>query len=75
MATPAVTPVLLPGMDGSGELFADFIAALGDAVVPVVVPYSSDGANPGRSGSQAFPCFPCSSSLVTGGASMAAPAA
>lgn len=38
----AFTLVLLPGMDGSGELFADFIAALGDAVVPLVVAYPPD---------------------------------
>ncbi len=41
-ATGAHTLVLLPGMDGSGALFADFIAALGDAVAPVVVSYPPD---------------------------------
>ncbi|WP_426106816.1 alpha/beta fold hydrolase [Massilia sp. TSP1-1-2] len=39
MTRPALTLVLLPGMDGSGELFAAFIAALADAVVPLVVSY------------------------------------
>lgn len=38
----AHTLVLLPGMDGSGALFVDFIAALGDAVAPVVVSYPPD---------------------------------
>jgi pimeloyl-ACP methyl ester carboxylesterase len=31
--------VLLPGMDGSGTLFAPFIAELGPSLVPVVVAY------------------------------------
>ncbi len=34
-----VAIVLLPGMDGSGDLFADFCAALGEEVRPVVVSY------------------------------------
>ena len=42
MATPAVTLVLLPGMDGSGALFADFIAALGDGIAPLVLSYPPD---------------------------------
>jgi pimeloyl-[acyl-carrier protein] methyl ester esterase len=33
------TVVLLPGMDGSGALFAGFIAALGDQVATIVVSY------------------------------------
>lgn len=31
--------VLLPGMDGTGSLFSDFVAALGELVKPVVVDY------------------------------------
>ena len=42
MKTPAATLVLLPGMDGGGELFAAFIAALGDAVPTLVVSYPPD---------------------------------
>ncbi len=38
-ARPLVTLVLLPGMDGTGTLFAPFIAALGDRVRTVVVRY------------------------------------
>ena len=34
-----VTIVLLPGMDGTGMLFANFVAALGDAATTVVVSY------------------------------------
>lgn len=44
MTQPAITLVLLPGMDGSGALFADFIRALGDSVVPQVVSYPVDQA-------------------------------
>jgi pimeloyl-[acyl-carrier protein] methyl ester esterase len=36
--------VLLPGMDGSGLLFDDFIAALGGAVRPQVIAYPADRA-------------------------------
>jgi pimeloyl-ACP methyl ester carboxylesterase len=32
--------VLLPGMDGTGELFAPFISALPDSISPVVVSFS-----------------------------------
>jgi pimeloyl-[acyl-carrier protein] methyl ester esterase len=39
---PALTLVLLPGMDGTGELFADFVDALGDAALPLVVAYPPD---------------------------------
>jgi hypothetical protein len=39
MTRPAITLVLLPGMDGTGELFADFVTAVGDAAVPLVVRY------------------------------------
>jgi pimeloyl-[acyl-carrier protein] methyl ester esterase len=39
MASARLALVLLPGMDGSGELFAGFIAALGDAVAPIMVSY------------------------------------
>jgi pimeloyl-[acyl-carrier protein] methyl ester esterase len=42
MTAPAL--VLLPGMDGSGDLFAGFVAALGAAVVPLVVSYPPDQA-------------------------------
>jgi pimeloyl-[acyl-carrier protein] methyl ester esterase len=34
--------VLLPGMDGSGDLFAGFIAALGDRITPLVLSYPAD---------------------------------
>ncbi len=34
-----VTIVLLPGLDGTGQLFADFIAALGSAVEVIVAAY------------------------------------
>ena len=47
MTQPALALVLLPGMDGSGELFAAFIAALGragDSVVPIVISYPPDQA-------------------------------
>ncbi|MES2319518.1 MAG: alpha/beta hydrolase [Pseudomonadota bacterium] len=40
----ALTLVLLPGMDGSGELFADFIAALGNEATPLVMFYPADQA-------------------------------
>lgn len=39
---PPLTLVLLPGMDGTGELFAAFIQALGDAALPLVVRYPTD---------------------------------
>ena len=39
---PAPALVLLPGMDGSSDLFAAFVAALGDAVTPLVVSYPAD---------------------------------
>jgi pimeloyl-ACP methyl ester carboxylesterase len=42
VSTPAVTLVLLPGMDGSGELFAAFAAALGDGITPLVLSYPPD---------------------------------
>ena len=31
--------VLLPGMDGTGSLFSDFVAARGELIQPVVVAY------------------------------------
>lgn len=37
-----VALVLLPGMDGSGALFAGFIVALGDGITPLVLPYPPD---------------------------------
>ncbi len=37
--TSAVTLVLLPGMDGTGFLFEEFIAALGPGINPVIVSY------------------------------------
>ncbi|CAN5499228.1 hypothetical protein BH11PSE11_BH11PSE11_13440 [soil metagenome] len=40
-ASPAVTLVLLPGMDGSGEQFEPLIQALGPAVKCIVVRYPS----------------------------------
>ncbi len=36
--------VLLPGMDGTGTLFADFVRALGDGFLPVVIAYPEDQA-------------------------------
>lgn len=36
------TLVLLPGLDGTGELFADFVAALGPGVEVIVVSYPRD---------------------------------
>lgn len=36
--------VLLPGMDGTGELFAEFIAALDPRITPIVVRYPADQA-------------------------------
>lgn len=41
---PAPALVLLPGMDGSGDLFAAFVAALGDADTPLVVSYPASQA-------------------------------
>jgi len=38
----AVTLVLLPGMDGSGKLFAPFVRALPDHIKPLVVSYPAD---------------------------------
>ena len=40
----AVTPklVLLPGLDGTGKLFADFLKAIGLKLSAQVVPYPSD---------------------------------
>ena len=43
-ARHTVTLVLLPGMDGTGTLFAPFIAALGVTVKTVVVRYPPQGA-------------------------------
>jgi pimeloyl-[acyl-carrier protein] methyl ester esterase len=37
-----VALVLLPGMDGSGDLFAGFAAALGDGITPLVLSYPTD---------------------------------
>ena len=37
-----ITLVLLPGMDGTGVFFADFVAALGPRFKPVVVVYPND---------------------------------
>ena len=34
--------VLLPGMDGTGELFADFLTALPSWIVPEVIRYPTD---------------------------------
>jgi len=39
-----ITLVLLPGMDGTGVFFGDFIAALGTRFKPVVVTYPNDPA-------------------------------
>ena len=39
-----VALVLLPGMDGTGELFDDFLRALGPGIRPVVVAYPLDRA-------------------------------
>lgn len=36
--------VLLPGMDGSGRFFTDFVAALGEGITPLVISYPSDQA-------------------------------
>jgi pimeloyl-[acyl-carrier protein] methyl ester esterase len=38
----AITIVLLPGMDGTGKLFAGFVAALGGAAKALVVAYPPD---------------------------------
>lgn len=37
-----VALVLLPGLDGTGELFADFVAALPGGIRPIVVAYPPD---------------------------------
>ncbi len=37
-----VALVLLPGMDGTGELFDEFLSSLGDALRPIVVAYPKD---------------------------------
>lgn len=42
MNKSGISIVLLPGMDGSGTLFADFIAALGAEFDPIVVAYPPD---------------------------------
>ncbi|CAN7156752.1 alpha/beta fold hydrolase [Acidovorax sp. Leaf78] len=39
-----VTVVLLPGMDGTGDLFAPFVAALGPSIRTVVVRYPTQSA-------------------------------
>ncbi len=39
-----MTLVLLPGMDGSGALFAGFAAALGEGITPLVLSYPPDQA-------------------------------
>lgn len=44
MQSDPITLVLLPGMDGSGELFAPFVEALGPEVPVVVVRYPGDRA-------------------------------
>lgn len=36
--------MLLPGMDGSGELFADFVAQLDPAIEPLILRYPDDQA-------------------------------
>jgi pimeloyl-[acyl-carrier protein] methyl ester esterase len=42
LSTQSMTLVLLPGMEGTGSLFAPFSRALPDRVKPVVVSYSPD---------------------------------
>ncbi len=37
-----ITLVLLPGMDGTGCLFADFVSALGSEFETILVRYPSD---------------------------------
>lgn len=44
MQSDPITLVLLPGLDGSGELFAPFVEALGPEVPVVVVRYPGDRA-------------------------------
>ncbi|MFZ5550148.1 MAG: alpha/beta fold hydrolase [Pseudomonadota bacterium] len=44
MQSEPITLVLLPGMDGSGELFAPFVEALGPQVPVVVVRYPGERA-------------------------------
>ncbi len=39
---PMVTLVLLPGIDGTGSLFSEFIDALGPDVETIVVSYPAD---------------------------------
>lgn len=41
-SAPALTVVLLPGMDGTGLLFADFLSALGERFPTRVVRYPTD---------------------------------
>jgi len=41
---PAITLVLLPGMDGTGEMFASFVAAMGSECNTLCIRYSDDGA-------------------------------
>ncbi len=42
MDAPLTTFILLPGMDGTGELFADFVVALGADVTTKIVAYPPD---------------------------------
>ena len=44
MQSEPITLVLLPGIDGSGELFAPFVEALGPQVPVVVVRYPGERA-------------------------------
>lgn len=37
-----ITLVLLPGMDGTGDLFAEFALALGDEIAPIIIGYPAD---------------------------------
>ncbi len=39
---PNLALVLLPGMDGTGRLFARFLRALPEAYLPIVVSYPPD---------------------------------
>jgi pimeloyl-[acyl-carrier protein] methyl ester esterase len=42
VSAPLATLVLLPGMDGSGDLFAGFVAALDASIAPRVLSYPAD---------------------------------
>jgi pimeloyl-ACP methyl ester carboxylesterase len=42
MPTPSIKLVLLPGMDGTGELFNDFVKELPEGVETVIVQYPED---------------------------------